>query len=235
MARWCGFDVSWYRPDTHHGARFKHLLQSAGIRQVLDVGANQGQYAGLLRLEYGYAGDIVSFEPLQSVHARLTERAARDPARRWRVGPRVALGAERQHSTIHVAGNSASSSLLSMESLHTTAMPGSACGETEDILVERLDDVLAELCIVVDKATLLKIDTQGYELEVLKGAPNTVGAVGIIQVEMSFDALYAAQPLFAEVYDYITSRGFKVFDMVPGFCDSRSGRLLQADGIFTRA
>jgi len=234
LLRSCGFDVSRYRSDTHHGARFRHLLRTAGIRQVIDVGANEGQYAGLLRSEYGYAGDIVSFEPLPEAHARLTQRASRHSAGRWRVAPRMALGASTQRSIIHVAGNSVSSSLLPMESLHQQALPGSAGCQSEEILVQRLDDVVAELDLTVDAGTLVKVDTQGYELEVLKGAPDTIAKAGIIQAEMSLAVLYAGQPLFAELFEYITSRGFDVFDMIPGFCDTRSGRLLQIDGIFVR-
>jgi hypothetical protein len=58
--------------------------------------------------------------------------------------------------------------------------------------------------------------------------------VGATQTEMSFQPLYGGQPLFDEVYAYLAERGFTVFDIIPGFSDPKSGRLLQADGIFVR-
>lgn len=234
LARGIGFDISRYRPDTHHDARYAHLLRTRDIRQILDVGANTGQYGSLLRSDHGYRGRILSFEPLTSAHAALTARAAADPLRLWDVAPRTALGSTNGTATIHVAGNSVSSSILPMQPAHESAAPQSVGRGVEQITIRRLDDVVREQGVTVDRHVLLKIDTQGYELEVLKGAEETVSAAGAIQTEMSFQPLYGGQPLFDEVYAYLARRGFTVFDIVPGFSDPRSGRLLQADGIFVR-
>lgn len=228
-----GFDVSRYRPDTHHGARFRNLLRSACVGQVFDVGANEGQYAAILRSEYSYSGDIISFEPLPGVYERLVARAAKDSLGRWRVSPRVALGSESKLSVINVAGNSVSSSLFTMAPLHRQAHPGSKTLSAVEVPVRRLDDMVVELGVSVDAKTLIKIDTQGFEIEVLKGASKTIAEAGIIQLEMSLSPLYTGQPLFSEVFHYVTACGFEPFDLIPGFADPRSGRLLQVDGIFT--
>jgi hypothetical protein len=121
-----------------------------------------------------------------------------------------------------------------MENLHAAAAPSSQGKAVEEIIVRRMDDVLQEMGVRVDGQTMLKLDTQGYELEVLKGAVGAMHAVGVIQAEMSFQPLYGGQPLFDEVYSYITSQGFTVFDVVPGFAEPRTGQLLQVDGIFVR-
>ncbi len=234
LARTIGFDISRYRPDTHHDARYAHLLRTRDIRKILDVGANTGQYGSLLRTNFGYRGRILSFEPLSTAHAALTARAAADPSQLWDVAPRTALGAINGSTTIHVAGNSVSSSILPMQPSHESAAPQSIGRGVEEITISRLDDMIREQGLSIDRHVLLKIDTQGYELEVLKGATETVAAVGVIQTEMSFQPLYGGQPLFDEVYHYLASRGFAVFDIVPGFSDPRTGRLLQADGIFVR-
>ncbi len=234
LARGTGFDISRYRPDTHHDARYAHLLRIRDIGQILDVGANTGQYGSLLRTDFGYRGRILSFEPLSAAHAALTARAAADPLQLWDVAPRTALGAVNGTTTIHVAGNSVSSSILPMEPSHESAAPKSIGRGVEEIAISRLDDIVRERGIPIDHHMLLKIDTQGYELEVLKGAEATVAGAGVIQAEMSFQPLYEGQPLFDEVYAYLATRGFTVFDIVPGFSDPRSGRLLQVDGIFVR-
>ncbi len=234
LARSIGFDISRYRPDAHHDARYAYLLRTQGIQQVLDVGANSGQYGSLLRSNHNYHGRILSFEPLIEAHASLAARAAADPLQLWSVAPPTALGALNGTTTIHVAGNSVSSSILRMQPAHEFAAPQSAGRGVEEITIRRLDDMMRELCVPLDRHVLLKIDTQGYELEVLKGAEETVASVGVIQAEMSFQPLYGGQPLFDEVYAYLAVRGFTVFDIVPGFSDPHSGRLLQADGIFVR-
>ncbi len=234
LVRGIGFDISRYRPDTHHAARYAHLLRTRDIRQILDVGANSGQYGSLLRSELGYRDRIVSFEPLTAAHAALTARAAADPLRLWEVAPRAALGSINGTTKIHVAGNSVSSSILPMQHAHAAAAPQSVGQGMEEITIRRLDDVVRERGVTIDRHVLLKIDTQGYELEVLQGADETVAAVGVIQTEMSFQPLYTGQPLFDEVYAYLADRGFTVFDIVPGFSDPHSGCLLQADGIFVR-
>ena len=76
LARGLGFDISRYRPDTHHDARYRHLLDTRDIRLILDVGANTGQYGSLLRSTYGYRGRILSFEPLTTAHTALRTRAS---------------------------------------------------------------------------------------------------------------------------------------------------------------
>lgn len=234
LARRCGIDIARYQPDMHHEARFGQLVKVKRIRLFLDVGANTGQYGSLLRSTHGYRGEILSFEPLADAHAALTARAAADPFRLWRTAPRMALGATSCTKSIYVAGNSVSSSLLPMDSLHEAALPASRCHTVEEVPVNTLDNAVKELGVDVDASVWLKIDTQGYELEVLRGSSTVIGAVGVIQVEMSFQELYAGQPLFHDLYCFLMDHGFTVFDMVPGFCDTRSGRLLQVDGIFSR-
>ncbi len=234
LARTIGFEISRYRRDTNHNARYAHLLHTLDFRHALDVGANVGQYGSRLRSEYGYRGRILSFEPLTAAYAVLTMRAAADPLQLWDVAPRTALGASNGTTTIHVAGNSVSSSILPMDTSHESAAPNSVGRGVEEIAIRRLDDMVRELGVPLGRHVLLKIDTQGYELEVLKGAEKTVAAAGVIQTEMSFQPLYGGQPLFHDVYAYLVGRGFTVFDIVPGFSDPHSGRLLQADGIFVR-
>ena len=86
---------------------------------------------------------------------------------------------------------------------------------------------------LVPARTLLKIDTQGYEEEVLAGAGDLVRWFGAIQLELSFVELYAGQRLFDDLYERMRSWGFRLQIIEPGFSDS-SGRLLQCDGLFVR-
>jgi hypothetical protein len=78
----------------------------------------------------------------------------------------------------------------------------------------------------------LKIDVQGYELNVLRGAEKTLIDVDIILIETSFYELYKNQPLFKDIYDFLSNRGFDYYGSFEQLYDLRDGRILQADSIF---
>ena len=229
-ARAVGFEVHRYNPVRSLDARFFHLLGVHAVDGVYDVGANDGQFGTYLR-EGGYAGPIVSFEPLEEPHRVLTERARTDPG--WSVAPRGALGAEPGVVQMQVAGNSTSSSLLPMLSSHIDAAPYTAPVGTQEVHVRRLDDI--ELASTAGwRRALLKVDTQGYEMPVLQGATDTLTRCAGVQVELSLVPLYEGQALYLELTEWLLAHDFALWGVLPGFCDPRSGRLLQMDGLFFR-
>src|SRR5262249_4712879 len=130
-----------------------------------DVGAAKGGYGTQLRL-FGYAGRIVSFEPLDSAFSQLSAAIAGDAT--W-TARQSALGAEAGESVINIASNSDSSSLLPMGSAHTDAEPSVGIVGQQVVKVERLDDVIDEIARPEDRI-FLKIDAQGFERQVLAGA-----------------------------------------------------------------
>lgn len=206
------------------------FLEYRKIPCVLDVGANEGQFASNL-FAAGYTGTIISFEPMPREHRRLSVRAANHP--RWRVAPPMALGESNGTSEFHVAGNSISSSLLPMESLHLEAAPHSAEVGTIQVTVARLDEVLAS--ILPSGVFLLKIDTQGTEREVIAGSAGVMDRMIGICTELSFAPLYKGQALFSEMFETINALGFKLADLSPGFRRRRSAQeLLQCDALFLR-
>jgi len=206
------------------------ILSAVRPAAVLDVGANIGQYAALLR-KSGYAGRIVSFEAIPGVHAALSAASAHDPL--WTVGPCAALGRERRQVDIHIAGNSVSSSLLGMREAHIAAAPESAYVGLERVSMHRLDELVPQL-LPGGGPLYLKIDTQGYEREVLEGSTALLADVLGIQVEVSLVQLYEGAPPFVEMMAYTQSLGFEIFSLVPGLRNLRDGRLLQMDAFFVR-
>ena len=145
------------------------VLRDQGVDLVVDVGANEGQWARELRAE-GYKGTIVSFEPLLAAHARLTQ-AARDDAA-WIVHRR-ALGDHDGEGRLNVAGNAgASSSLLTMAESHERAAPDARYVGHETVSVSRLDAV----DLPAGQRLMLKLDVQGAERAVLAGARSTSNA-----------------------------------------------------------
>jgi len=230
LRRW-GIDLNRYRPAQSAEARLLRLMQSVGTDAIVDVGANDGGYVRAIR-GAGFGGPVLSFEPLAQAHARLLQAAAGQA--HWQVAPRMALGEAAGSATIHVAGNSTSSSLLPMHERHAEAAPQSRYVSGEQVTVGRLDEVPHPL-LERARAMHLKIDTQGYEMPVLRGATGLLPRVATLQIELSLVPLYEGQALYRAVIDWLDERGFELCGVVPGFTDERSGRMLQMDGVFARS
>jgi len=210
--------------------RFMLLLKHYKIDLIFDVGANTGQYAESL-FKLGYKGKIVSFEPLSDAHQKLLKNSEKYPG--WMVAERCALGAEDGEIEINISENSVSSSIMNVLNDHVKAEPKSRIIKKEKTKIFKLDSVYHKYAENA-KNILLKVDTQGFEEPVLKGASNTIPKLSGIQLEMSLTTLYDGQMLFKELYELVTGLGFSLNLIEPSFTDKDTGRLLQIDGIFFR-
>jgi FkbM family methyltransferase len=209
----------------------KEMLRATEVKTVLDVGANTGQWGDLL-FECGFDGKLISFEAVPFIHAALLAHA-NSSGQCWEVAPCAALGSEPGQLEFNVSANSVSSSALPMRSRHEEAAPDSAYVRRETVAVERLDR-LATPFLPMHGQLMLKIDTQGYELNVLKGATGLLERVDCMQLELSLVGLYEGAPTFLEMVSYMHAIGFELFNIVPVFKDKRTGRVLQVDGYFIR-
>lgn len=225
-----GYDLARFKPESHPIARRRRLLNSLGIDVVLDVGANAGQYAHHLRCDLGFEGRICSFEPLIVPFRRMQSRATEDP--NWQAF-NFALGEVEGTATINVAANSESSSMLEMLPLHMEAAPESRFVDTEDVEIWRLDAIFDDLCHP-GEGVYLKIDTQGFEGRVLRGADRSLPKIDTVQVEMSLTPLYSNELTFGELYQLLLGKGYAMVGLEPGFTNPETGQLLQADAIFHR-
>jgi FkbM family methyltransferase len=225
-----GWDVRRTAYPSSEEILLTRFLTVAQPNSVFDVGANVGQY-GLSLRKCGFMGRIVSFEAIPSVHAQLSAVAARD--RDWIVAPCCALGRARGDARINLARNSVSSSLLSMNDVHLKAAPDSKYIASETVRVERLDDIARPL-LPKDGRLFLKVDTQGYEEEVLAGADLILKNVSAMQLELSVVPLYQGAPSLRRILELCEGLGFQLYGLIPGFYEEQSGRLLQMDGLFLR-
>jgi FkbM family methyltransferase len=169
--------------EIRRGPRLTHFLQSREIDIVLDVGANVGQFAKLLRRQ-GYKGEIVSFEPIKAVFEQLQLAASADTA--WSAR-NFALGDVAGVATINVSELSVFSSILSLAASAADFDKKSAVVRTEQITVERLDNIFKDY---EGRNVFLKIDTQGFEAAVLKGAAESLSKIKGIQLELPAEHLY---------------------------------------------
>jgi FkbM family methyltransferase len=231
LARSIGFDIFRFSPPSHPLARKKRMFEHHAYDMVLDVGANVGQFAQQLRRDIGFSKSISSFEPLSSAFASLRENAKSDPE--WKVF-NFALGDEEAKQEINIAGNSFSSSLLDMLPAHERSAPESKYVGREVIEIRTLDTLFNDLC-KPDSRVYLKMDTQGFENRVLKGAKNSLAHIDTIEMEMSLVPLYREGLLFAEMCSLMSKNGFVLVGIESELCDPVSGQMLQVDGIFRHA
>ncbi|HEX8336855.1 MAG TPA: FkbM family methyltransferase [Pyrinomonadaceae bacterium] len=206
-------------------------LLDAGIRTVLDIGANKGQFARLAREVFPGAA-IYSFEPLpdcfEALKTALPAGADFHPVN-------CAIGEAEGTLEFRRALHTPSSSFLKMTGLHEEAFPESTGGQEErtlSVAVRTLDSVAAELPL--RENILIKIDVQGYEDRVLAGGARTLGRATAVIMETSFLRLYEGQPLFDDIYRTMLGLGFDFQGNMEQMVSPADGRVVQADSIFVR-
>lgn len=206
-----------------------HLINEAGITLVFDVGANRGQYAERLR-SAGYAGRIVSFEPLSGPHAILTAAAARDAG--WTIYPPAAVGAASSSVTIRIYGDDSLSSIHDFVP-EAAAEKGRSLVATETVPVVALDAVFDDFVRPGDKV-FLKIDVQGAERDVLAGAASVMDRIAGLQIELPLAPMYAGEATMIDLLGEIERLGFRMKFLVPVTNRRRLGPIDQIDGVFFR-
>ncbi|MET9259847.1 FkbM family methyltransferase [Amycolatopsis sp. NPDC004079] len=206
--------------------RRRQILLSA-ISTVLDVGANTGQYARWLRREVGYAGRIVSFEPVREVFEELARNSAGDDAWECR---RTALGEGSGQLELTVTRESEFSSALEPSPHVVAHWPGAAARTTELVPVTSLDAVWAGLGC--SGSVFLKVDVEGYELAVLRGARSVLPEVSLVELEISIAPNFRGGPRLGEVLHALDGFGFDLVAVEQNHGDLEDGRMLMVDGVF---
>ena len=225
LARSLGYDIR--QTGSHFYKRPIDFIRSRNIDLVVDIGANVGQYAESLRKD-GYAGWIVSFEPVGAAYEALGARASRDG--RWRA-LNMALGEDEGTAEINVSDASVFSSILPQLPAAATFASEAAVVRAESVRVARLDDLFAEL--PQSKAAFLKIDTQGYERRVLSGASECLSHFAGVQMELPIIPLYEGTWKFHEAIAYMSERGFEISNIMPvNYDQTDTASLVEVDCIF---
>ncbi|MCW3084668.1 MAG: hypothetical protein JWP12_2034 [Bacteroidetes bacterium] len=226
-----GILIRKYNPATSEELRRIKLLEHYNVDMVFDIGANKGQYATGI-MDAGYKHQIVSFEPLSSVHSVID--ALSKKYTNWTVAPRCAIGSKKEEIEINISANSVSSTLLNMLDTHIDGAPESKIIGKEKVQVFPLDEI-GESYAKNSKNIFLKIDVQGFEQEVLKGAQNMLDKAKGVEMEISLVPLYENQSwLLPEILDYMSKKGFTMTSIMPAFTDHKTGKVLQCNGIFFR-
>jgi FkbM family methyltransferase len=211
------------------GAGIEHeaLLRGMDVRTVVDVGANKGQFA-LLALELFPQARVHAFEPLTEPFARLSAWSGGETRL---IRRRLALAEAAETRMMHVSAQADSSSLRAITGRQVAQFPGTHEVGLEEVAAERLDLVLSPADLV--PPALLKIDVQGGELDVLRGATDLLACFTWIYVECSFIEFYEGQALADDVVAFLAAAGFEA-TVCWRPCRDANGRPVQADILFAR-
>lgn len=188
----------------------KSLLRDCRLPVIVDVGANDGEVAADF-LKHFPGARLIAFEPFAASYDELKVAFAN----RANVAvEQIALGSEAGTGQLNVFSGSRMNSLLEMDSDSRNIMKDSFA-KTGDAAVNI--DTLDRYCRArgIDHVDVLKIDTQGYDLEVLKGASELLSEhrVTAILLEINFIPMYAGQPSFVDIHNFLSSRDYQLVDL----------------------
>lgn len=210
----CEIVPRWRVPRYPQSEYLRRLLDQFDIECVFDVGANTGQYHDYLRQEVGFRGLIVSFEPHPDCVASLREKQVDDP--NWRILD-FALGDKEGSLQFNLMSESQFSSFLTPDNARRPDFsPGNQVVRSVEARVRTLDAVLPELQAQLQLGRpFLKLDTQGFDLAVMRGAQQVAHTFAFVQTEISNIPIYRDIPAMAETVEYFRANGWDLGSLFP--------------------
>lgn len=208
--------------------RMRRSVLFREIDILIDGGANRGQYASWAR-RCGFGGKIISFEPEAESFRALAASAGADDM--WECH-NLALGPSDGEVDLHVSRSSLGTSVLRPNEAHLRAWPDDLAVGIERVSMRSLSSLLPSLGCA-GRNVYLKLDVEGFELAVLEGAGLLLDCVTLLELELSLICLYHGAPVFHDVLNFLTGRGFSIVALEQNHGDDReSGQMLMVDGIF---
>jgi FkbM family methyltransferase len=198
-------------PEQEH---LKKFIEHFDVDCIFDVGANRGQYAQMLRQKIGYQGEIISFEPIPECVVDLRAAAARDP--RWHIEA-VALSERSGEQSFNVMVDSVFSSLSTPSSSGINLSDiGNEITKTISVEVETLEKKFqAYKTMLKFNRPFLKMDTQGNDILVAKGAGSCLSEFVGLQSELAIVPIYHGVPSYQDAIAYYEQEGFVLSALVP--------------------
>lgn len=213
-----------------HGEQIlKRLLTFLVADMVFDVGGNIGQYGQQLRRKVGYRGPLISFEPIPHAAARI--RATAGDESTWQVRECAVDDVRGKASFNIMAGDQFSSLLAPSKEFEGRFYGQHKVQKTVDVDVITLGDAVADAPSFA--RGLLKLDTQGTELRLLRGGVDSLSRFPAIQLEVGFQALYDGEGSYAEVVDQLDGWGYRLCGLFPNN-QGHFPHLLEMDAVFLR-
>jgi FkbM family methyltransferase len=227
-----GLHLGKYPPVDSLAHHLKTLFAHLGVNCLFDVGAHEGEYYRFVR-ELGYQGKIVSFEPVKSTFRTMVNGVHGDHD--WQA-LNIALGRTEVAQTIHLYQGTVFNSFL-LSNQYANERFGEMTHEvgSETVSVRRLDAIFPD-CVrgVEQPRVFLKMDTQGWDLEVLEGATGCLDQIVAIQTELAVKPTYQGMPTLPEALVRLNGLGFELTGMFPVARDLDNLRVVEFDCVLRR-
>lgn len=207
---------------------FENWYRARGFKTIIDVGANIGAFCFAMRALMPEA-EVYAFEPIPECFEKLEKNLGlfgKFHAFQTAVGNKDGI------TEFHHHNFNASSSILPMSQKHKQVFPGSAKSKIINVPITKLDNYCDQ--INLEPPILLKIDVQGFEDQVIRGAKKILQKVDWILTEVSYVPLYNQQPLFSDIFHLLNTNGFLFFGNQDVLLDSKTGDILQSDALFKK-
>jgi FkbM family methyltransferase len=208
----------------------KALITHYNINVILDVGANEGQFAEMV-LAMGYHGRIISFEPANNAFNILQKKAL--IRHNWECH-NYGLSDSDSDARLHVYEDDTFSSLYT-PSKEGRNLFGTLIDETgqENIKLMSINSIYSALKLNKSDRILLKSDTQGHDYEVIEGCDQCLQQIDVVMTEASFLPIYQSNATALKILSLLASKGFVLSGLYP-FSFTPDLKLIELDMFFVR-
>lgn len=216
-------------PSSSEDFRTVKILNTFNFDKVLDVGANTGQFSESL-IDFGFKGEIVSFEPTTVAYDKLTKRVSK--YKNWNIAEKCAIGDIDGSIDINISKNSLFSSIKRISTEYSSYNSDSSIIDKENVQVYKLDS-LQNKYFNKNENIFLKIDTQGFEKEVLKGATELLKYAKGIKIEIPLQPIYDDVSWSnVEIFNFFKEKRFECISLNEVAVNNETGIVHEIDGIF---
>lgn len=220
-----GLDLKWHVRHPAHD--LFELLTLYEVDTVFDIGANSGMSGEYFR-NLGFAGKIVSFEPVSHYYHELEEKTRKDPL--WSC-ENIALGDLEVEQEINVAAGA--SSFLNSNGRMEKVAPELRVVGREKVKIKTLQS-LTEKYYAEGHRLFLKIDAQGYEKNIVEGAGDQLDKVVGMRIEMSIIRNYDGEPLIGDMLPYLYDLGYQLCAIEEAWSNRTTQEVYQVDAVMFR-
>ena len=212
-------------PHEKLAAARKLVLQNCDF--VVDIGANNGQWMSAVR-SHGYNGEAICIEPLEKNYIKLKARKSENT-----IALNCAVGNKNGYVYMNIASNDGqSSSILELDDYHNFGAPQVKFIGVEKVKISKLSKILQT---VIHKKIFVKIDTQGYEFEILKSINQSdFNNIYAFEIEANLVSTYKKSTYIEDLIKFLRKRGYQPLRIENGFGMPNFGQQLQVDILFVK-
>jgi len=215
-----------YNLEDHLFNIFNHL----DINFVIDVGANNGQFGSLLRRN-GFKGEILSFEPCKDSFENLKKASSNDDS--W-TAINSALGNKREHKEINIFGASDLNSFLEVSDIGSDRFKHNFEKVNSELVeISTLNEFLKKINLT-EKRVFLKMDTQGYDLNVFRGANKFYSSILGLMAEIPVQKIYNSNENYHETIEEYESNDFRITGIFPVSHNKKNHTVIEFDCVMVK-